>query len=378
MSSTSSSPRPAEAPASQRLMSLDALRGLDMFFIVGMEEVFEALSEMFPMEPTLNNRLQHAPWAGFHFYDLIFPLFAFIIGVSLVFSLSKAVVTEGKGPASIKILKRTVILIFLGILTYRGIADGVDRIRLLGVLQRLALCSCGAGLAFVWLNKKGLIALTVGLLVGYWALLTFVPVPGFGAGDFTEGHNLTNYIDKMYLPFRKWDGDHDPEGLLSTLPAIASSLLGVFAGLLLRNPKVEPARKVRTLVIWGVAGIVAALLWHLQFPIIKKIWSSSFVLLTAGISSLLLAFFYQIIDVSNRRTWCQPFVWIGTNAITIYLIAHVVSLDKLAARFVGGPIQKSLEGTHHGLGNLLVALLGLTFSFLICRFFYQRKIFLRV
>jgi predicted acyltransferase len=378
MSSTSTSSRPAEAPASQRLMSLDALRGMDMFFIVGMEEVFEALSEMFPMEPTLNSRLQHAPWAGFHFYDLIFPLFAFIIGVSLVFSLSKAVATEGKGPASIKILKRTVILIILGILTYRGIADGVERIRLLGVLQRLALCSCGAGLAFVWLNKKGLIALTVGLLLGYWALLTFVPVPGFGAGDFSEGHNLTNYIDKMYLPFRKWDGDHDPEGLLSTLPAIASSLLGVFAGLLLRNPQIEPSRKVRTLAMWGVAGIVAALLWHLQFPIIKKIWTSSFVLLTAGISSLLLAFFYQVIDVSNRRAWCQPFVWIGTNAITIYLIAHVVSLDKLAARFVGGPIQKALEGTHHGLGNLVVALLGVTFSFLICRFFYQRKIFLRV
>ena len=368
----------ATPAASQRVMSIDALRGMDMFFIVGMEEVFEAVSEMFPMKPSINDRLQHAPWDGFHFYDLIFPLFAFIIGVSLVFSLSKAVATEGKTQASIKILKRTVILILLGILTYRGIADGVDRIRLLGVLQRLALCSCGAGLAFVWLNTRGLIALTVSILVGYWAMLTFIPVPGFGAGDFTEGHNLTNWFDKMYLPFRKWDGDHDPEGVLSTLPAIASSLLGVFAGLLIKNPAIVPARKVRVLAAWGVAGIVTALLWHLQFPIIKKIWTSSFVLLTAGISSLLLAFFYQVIDVMNFRAWCQPFVWIGTNAITIYLIAHVIRLDNLAKRFVGGPIMKSLDGMHHGLGSLLVALLGVTFSFLICRFFYQRKIFLRV
>lgn len=359
-------------------MSLDALRGFDMFFIVGMEEVFEALSEMFPMTPSLNDRLQHAPWAGFHFYDLIFPLFAYLIGVSLVFSLSKAVATEGKGPASVKIVRRSVILFILGILTYHGIADGLDRVRLLGVLQRLAVCSCAAGLAFVWLNTRALVALTVSLLVGYWAMLTFIPVPGVGAGDFTEGHNLTNWFDKMYLPFRKWDGDHDPEGILSTIPAIASSLLGVFAGLLIRNQSVEPARKVRLLLLWGCVGIAAGLLWHFQFPIIKKIWTSSFVLLTAGISSVLLASFYHFIDVRNHRKWCLPFVWIGTNAITIYLIAHVVSLDGLAKRLIGGNVNAFFEGIHHGLGALLIALLGLSFSFLICRFFYSRKIFLRV
>ncbi|HTH50183.1 MAG TPA: DUF5009 domain-containing protein [Candidatus Limnocylindria bacterium] len=369
----------ANAPQpTQRLMSLDALRGFDMFFIVGMEEVFEAFSEMFPMKPSLNDRLQHAPWAGFHFYDLIFPLFAYLIGVSLVFSLSKAVATEGKGQASLKIIRRSAILFILGILTYHGIADGLDRVRLLGVLQRLAVCSCAAGLAFVWLNTRALVALTVSLLVGYWAMLTFIPVPGFGAGDFAEGHNLTNWLDKMYLPFRKWDGDHDPEGMLSTLPAIASSLLGVFAGLLIRNQSVEPMRKVRLLMLWGGTGIVAALLWHFQFPIIKKIWSSSFVLLTAGISSILLASFYYIIDVRNCRNWCRPWVWIGTNAIAIYLIANVVSLDGVAKRLVGGNVGAFFEGIQHGLGDLVIALLGLSFSFLICRFFYNRKIFLRV
>jgi len=359
-------------------MSIDALRGLDMFFIVGMEEVIEAVSEMIPVQPTLNATLQHAPWAGFHFYDLIFPLFAFIIGVSSVFSLTKAVAVEGKAQASFKILKRGLVLYLLGILIYRGVADGVDRVRLLGVLQRLAICSCGAGLAFVWLNTRALVALTVSLLAGYWAMLSFFPVPGFGPGDFAEGHNLTNWIDKNYLPFRKWDGDHDPEGLFSTLPAIASSLLGVFAGLVLRNPSIEPARKVQTLLIWGVAGIAAGLLWHLQFPIIKKIWTSSFVLLTAGISSVLLASVYHLVDVRNHRAWCQPFVWIGMNAITIYLVAHVVSLGGLAKRFVGGEVHTALEGIHHGLGALVAALLALSFSFLFCRFLYQRKVFLRV
>ncbi|MEO8351873.1 MAG: DUF5009 domain-containing protein [Chthoniobacteraceae bacterium] len=362
----------------QRVMSIDALRGLDMFFIVGMEEVFQALSQMFPMTPSLNDRLQHAPWAGFHFYDLIFPLFAFIVGTSLVFSLSKSVAIDGRNQASLKIIKRSFLLFILGILTYGGIGGGIDHLRLLGVLQRLALCYCVAGLAFVWMKPRALVVLTISLLVGYWAMLTFIPVPRFGAGSFAEGQNLTNWIDKMYLPFRRWDGDHDPEGLLSTLPAIASSLLGVFAGLLIKNPSVEPARKVRLLVLWGCAGVAAGLLWHLQFPIIKKIWSSSFVLLTAGISSLLLAGLYHVIDIKNHRAWCRPFVWIGMNAITIYLIAHFVDLDAIAKCIVGGEIHSALDHVHHGLGALVTALLALCFSFLICRFLFNRKIFLRV
>lgn len=364
-------------------MSIDALRGVDMFFIVGMEEVFEALSKMFPMSPSLNDRLQHAPWAGFHFYDLIFPLFAFIIGTSLVFSLSNSIANEGKAATTRKVLKRSLILFILGVLYYEGIGGGIQHIRILGVLQRLALCYCGAGLAFVWLVQpdrpyRKLIVLTVSLLVGYWAMLTFIPVPGFGAGDFREGHNLTNWLDKTLLPFRKWDGDHDPEGLLSTFPAIASSLLGMFAGLLLKNSAVAPDRKFRLLAAWGCAGIVAGLLWHLQFPIIKKIWTSSFVLFTAGLSSLLLALFYYVIDIKNHRGWCRPFVWIGMNSITIYLIVRVVKLEEIAKCFVGGEIHASLENVRNGLGDLVTALLALSFSFLICRFLYQRKIFLRV
>ena len=359
-------------------MSVDVLRGLDMFFIVGMEEVFEALSEMFPMTPSLDDRLQHAPWAGFHFYDLIFPLFAFIVGVSLVFSLSKSISNEGRQATTRKLIRRSVVLYLLGIWVYGGIGGGIEHVRLLGVLQRLALCFCAAGLAFVWMSPRKMVALTVALLVGYWTMLTFIPVPGFGAGDFAEGHNLTNWIDKMFLPFRKWDGDHDPEGLLSTLPAIATSLFGVFAGMLLRNPSVEPARKVRLLVAWGCAGVVLGLLWHLQFPIIKRLWTSSFVLFTAGISSLLLAWFYHVIDIRQRQRWCRPFVWIGMNAITIYLIVHFVKLEPIANCLVGGGIHTALDRVCPGLGDLATALLALAFAVLICRFLFFRKIFLRV
>src|SRR3954471_19717492 len=139
----------AVAPQTQRVMSIDALRGADMFFIVGVEQIIDALSKMFPMQPTLESRLQHAPWAGFHFYDLIFPLFAFIIGVSLVFSLSKAVAVEGKAAASLKTIKRGLILFLLGVFLYGGMSRGLDHLRILGVLQRLAICSVFGGLAFI-------------------------------------------------------------------------------------------------------------------------------------------------------------------------------------------------------------------------------------
>lgn len=370
---------PAEQPAaSQRVVSLDALRGIDMFFIIGMEEVFGSLSRMFPMQPTLHERLDHAPWAGFHFYDIIFPLFAFIIGVSLVFSLSKAVAIEGKSAASLKVIKRGVILFLLGIVLYGGIANGLEKVRILGVLQRLAICSCFAGLAFIWLKPRGILALTFTLLAGYWAMMTFIPVPGFGAGDFAEGHNLANWLDAQYLPFRKWDGDHDPEGLLSSFPAIASSLLGIFAGLLIRDPAVEPRRKVRNLMLLGVTGIAAGLLWHFQFPIIKKIWTSSFVLFTAGISAVLLGIFYYIIDVRNWRGWARPFVWIGMNAITIYVIVHVVRMDNLARRVVGGEVAAYLDQLWLGLGSLVPTVMGLLLAIWVCWFLHQRKIFLRV
>jgi predicted acyltransferase len=362
---------------SSRVMSIDALRGFDMFWIIGMEEIFAALSKF--LHRDIARKLDHAPWAGFHFYDSIFPLFVFIIGATLVFSLGKAVATHGKAGATLKILRRFVILYLLGIFYYGGFSGTIDHIRLMGVLQRLAICYCFAGLAFVWLSPRGMLIACVSLLVGYWALLTFVPVPGVGAGNFAEGKNLTNYIDRMYLPWRKWDGDHDPEGLLSNLPAIASCLLGIFAGLLLKNPTVSQRRKVNLLLLWGAAGIACALLWSLQFPIIKKIWTSSFVLLTAGISTILLAAFYWVIDVKNYRAWAKPFVWIGMNAITVYLACNVLGFEKIASRFAGGDVEAALNRKFgDGFGELTIATIALGLAILLVWYLHRRKIFLRV
>jgi predicted acyltransferase len=362
--------------ASSRLLSLDALRGFDMFWIVGAEDIVHALSKISQRGPIkfLSSQLEHKAWEGVAFYDLIFPLFVYIVGVSIVFSLSRSLRTAGKALTIRRILKRSVLLILIGIFYYGGLSAGLDQVRLLGVLQRIALCYLFASLIFCVAKPKAMVAICVTLLIGYWALMTFVPVPGHGAGDFAEGANLANYIDSRYLPFRKWDGDHDPEGLLSTLPAIATCLLGVFSGLLLSNVRVPEKKKVLYLILGGIAGVILGFLWGLQFPVIKKIWTSSYVLVAGGYSCIFMAVFYLVVDVWKVQRWATPFVWIGMNPITIYLATNIVDFRALAERIAGGPV-KAFFGSY---GELLITCLVLTMSFLLVRFLYRRKIFLRL
>jgi predicted acyltransferase len=222
------------------------------------------------------------------------------------------------------------------------------------------------------------VAAAAALLVGYWALMTFVPVPGFGAGDFREGHNLANWIDSRWLPLRKWDGDHDPEGILSTLPAIASCLIGVLAGRLLRDPSRGGRSKVALLSAAGCALMAAGFLWGLQFPIIKKVWSSSFVLVAGGWSVLLLAAFYLVADVWKRRRWLMPFAWLGSNALTIYIVSNIVDFGRLSERFAGGAVAAFLNGLWPGLGGLVLAVASVVLCMLLCGFLYRRRIFLRL
>jgi len=228
------------------------------------------------------------------------------------------------------------------------------------------------------LRVAGGIAATVALLVGYWALLAFVPVPGFGAGDFAEGHNLANWFDTRFLPLRKWDGDYDPEGLLSTLPAIASCLLGVLAGLWLNDDSRRPLARGWQLVGAGALLIVVGHLWGLQFPVIKKLWTSSFVLVAGGWSAMLLGAFYLVIDVAQVAAWAWPFVWVGCNPLAIYLVSNVVDFGKLSERFAGGDVAMGLNALWPGLGGLVLALVGAGLCFATCRLLYQRKVFLRI
>ncbi|MBI5384578.1 MAG: DUF5009 domain-containing protein [Verrucomicrobia bacterium] len=397
-------------PASPRLLSLDALRGFDMLMILGADESLYALQKMHGTGVTgfLAAQFDHAEWAGFRFYDLIFPLFVFMVGMSIVFSLQKHLTAEGRGAAYRRLFRRFVLLFVLALIYSGGVSQRWPEIRLLGVLNRIALCYLFASLIFLNVRWKGLIAVTAALLVGYWALMTFVPFPDVRPrtasgelvsttltatntaqlnwssthtrrGVFDKGLNLANYLDQKYLPGRKWDGTWDPEGLLSTLPAVATCLLGVLAGLLIRNPRLSEQRKVFFLAGAGVACLAAGWLWGLQFPVIKKIWTSSYVLVAGGWSALLLAAFHQVIEIWQWRRWTTPFLWIGANAITLYLASNLVNPTRLAHRLAGGDVKHFLDATvGGGAGELVIALAGLGLLLALARFLYQRKIFLRV
>jgi len=380
MASSPPSGAPAGVPPSERLASLDALRGFDMLWIAGADSLGDALNHINggPVARVLARQLDHVPWAGLHFYDLVFPLFVFLMGVAIPFSLTRMVEVSGRPAAVRRILRRAALLFILGVLYYGGLAHPVSDIRWLGVLQRFALCYLGAGLLFLYVKPRGLAATCAALLVGYWALMAFVPVPGVGAGHFEEGRNLANWIDRMYLPGRKWDGGWDPEGILSTLPAIASCLLGIFAGNCLRDPGAAPARRAAVLAALGAALLAAGLAWSVPFPVIKKLWTSSFVLVTGGLSALLLAAFYLVIDVWRVRAWAAPFVWVGANALTVYLLSNVVDFGSLARRFTGGSVTAWLDAVRPGLSGVTEALVSIALCFAVARFLYQRRVFLRL
>lgn len=398
------------SPESSRLMSVDALRGFDMFWIVGAGSLVGALERMTDnsLVRAIANQLEHAEWAGFRFYDLIFPLFLFIVGVSLVFSLSKEIERDGRKSALKRLSRRAALLFVIGIFYSGGFKNEWPDIRLLGVLQRLALGYFFGGLIFCFFRPRGMIAIGVSLLVGYWALMTFVPIRNIQlddehlglvvkqtgehdiavhfaettervSGKYEPGLNLSNHLDYQYLPGKKYDKYWDPEGLLSTLPAIVTCLLGVFAGLLLRDKSSNDLRKVRTLALAGAGCLAVGCLWGLQYPIVKKIWTSSFVLVAGGWSFLLLALFYQIVDVWKYRTWCRPFVWIGMNSITIYLANNLMGFQRVAERFAGGSVKNFInDSMMKGLGDLAVALVGLALSILFVWYLHRRRIFLRL
>jgi predicted acyltransferase len=426
-----SKPVPAIRPP--RLMSLDALRGFDMFWIIGAASVVSALKRMSPNPLTrfLGYELGHAQWEGFHFYDLIFPLFIFISGVSLAFSLGKALDQGNRAQALRRLCHRGVLLYAAGIFYYGGLDNTWPGIRLVGVLQRIAVATFFAGLLFCFFKPRVVAAICFGLLAGYWAIMTFIPIrdiqmtkrnlatlaaasgdsktaalfeedgnpsmmknsPVWAAaekmfysttnhvsGRFAPGLNLSDHCDFQYLPGRRYINFYDPEGLLSTVPAIATALLGVLAGVLLKNPNVADRRKLIYLIAFGLGGVVLGWLWNLQFPVIKKIWTSSFVLVAGGYSALLLATFFWIVDVLGFQRWCQPFVWIGMNSITIYLAENITGgFDQIAARFVGGDVKAWFD-VHiaRGFGDLIVTAVGLMLALVLVRFLYRRKIFLKM
>src|SRR5690242_4154903 len=267
--------RYADAPLAlhtRRVLSVDAVRGFSIFWIIGADGAVIALERMLRDKgPTISSvgeflgtQMNHAVWEGLRFYDFIFPLFIFITGVSIVLALPRLIESGGRTKAHLHVLRRALLLYLLGIIYYGGVGQQLSDIRFVGILQRIAVCYLFASILFLNLSWRGLAATVVVLLVGYWALLTFVPVPGLGTASYQPEINLANWVDLHFLPGRLWDETRDPEGLLSTLPAVGTCVLGVLAGLLLKDERIPPAQKTSWLILGGVVMIAAGYLWGLQ------------------------------------------------------------------------------------------------------------------
>ncbi len=353
-----------------------------MFCILGADALAHSLPNVTDAHwaAVLHEQLEHVPWDGFHFYDLIFPLFVFLMGVSTVFSLDRIVEKEGEGGAYFRIFRRGLILYLLGIFYHGGIGDP-EQFRLMGVLHRIAICYVAGAVLYVNFQWRGLLVSAVTLLLGYWALMNFLPVPGHGAANWVEGTNLANYVDTQFLPGYKWDGDWDPEGLLSTLPAIVSGLMGIFAGMLLRNREMGHGPRLAILSLIGVACIGAGYGWHilpvdLYCPVIKKLWTPSFVLYAGGWSFIMVAVCHLIIDIAKFDIWARPFVWIGMNPLTLYMLNNMVDgFDTLIGRVIH---TRWIEAAGPAAGPFTLAVLTTLVPIALAWLLYRNKAFIRV
>jgi predicted acyltransferase len=358
---------------------LDALRGIT---IAGMLVVNTPGTWAHVYAPLL-----HAQWHGWTYTDTIFPFFLFVVGVSLVFSLEKR--SQANRSPLAHVLGRTAIIFGLGLALNVFASLALERawLRIPGVLQRIALCYFLAAAVYLAFGKKGVWPAAAVLLVGYWLLVTRVPVPGFGVGRLDTAGNLAAYVDRLVLREHTWKHDPgwDPEGLLSTLPAAATTLLGVLAGLLLRSDR-PTETKVTRLLLWGWAGALIGLLWDLIFPINKNLWTSSYAVFMAGLASAALGICVWALDLKSWGGWARPFVWLGSNALALFVAGDVVAFLLLAIK-TGKPPRSLYAGIYQTvfnhfadprLGSLLFALTYCAIWIAAAGWLYRQKIFIKV
>ncbi len=346
-----------------------------MFWIIGGGSILLRFFSLFdhPLTSALAGQLHHSSWHGFTFEDLIFPLFLFIVGLSMPFAITRRLSRgDSRRDLYLHILQRTLVLFALG-LVYNGILRlDFDSMRWAGVLQRISICYFFAALIVMNFSVRGQAVWAGAILLAYWAVMALVPVPGHGAGNMTPEGNLAGYIDRLLLPGRFCCyrfGDN--EGILSTVPAVATVLLGVMTGHWIRSP-FPGTKKTLGMLTAGAAFLLAALLWDLLFPINKLIWSGSYVLFAGGWSLILFAGFFWIVDVRGRSAWVFPFVVIGLNPITIYVAQGLFDFGMFAEPFVVGFIDR--------LGDvrpLFLSACNLSAKWLFLYFLYRQKIFLK-
>lgn len=366
---------PLRTEPQKRLYSLDALRGFDMFWITGGSWLFVTIAQMLDV-PWLESQMHHVSWEGFHFYDLIFPMFMFISGVAIPFAIkSKLEKNVPKKSLVWKAFKRMAILILLGILYNGAFKNGFTDARIASVLGQIGIAYFFASLIVIYFKSfRSRIFWLVGILTGFGILHLLIPVPGYGAGVLTVDGSMNSYIDQLLLPGRPlFDGKMDPEGIISSLSATAVTLMGTVAGNILRRHNSTDWQKIGYLAAWGTGAIVLALVLSVFYPIIKNCWTATFNLLAGGISFLLLTVFYTIIDHWGFKGWAFYFRVIGMNSIFVYLFAHFINTYELSQQFFGW-LTNPL-----GEAGKIPAIIGmLALVWLLLYYMYKKKIFLRV
>ncbi len=374
-----SSPGAAHATPSERVQSIDVLRGFDMFWISGGEHFFHALAKAtgWATAIVLARQLSHSQWEGFTFYDLIQPLFLFITGLTLPLMITRRL---GRGETRADVFRRLLwragLLIILGHIDKNG-ALSLDfaHQRYTSVLGRIGVTGLAAGVIIMYARPRAQVRWVIGILAAYWALLTFVPAPGQAAPSFQQGVNIVDWLDQHIMPGRLISGNHDANGWSSTPPVVATVLIGALAGAWILSTR-PVGVKVAALAAAGVILTALGWVWGFQLPIIKHIWTSSYVLYTAGWSCLLLALFYGIIDGLKWRRWGFPFLLIGMNPLVIYLLVNTQLVDfafigKFFLGFTFAHAAPSMVPVYSVLAALVV-------EFALLYWLYRKKFFWRV
>lgn len=373
------------APA-KRLASLDALRGFDMFWIIGGENVVHGManSSGLPFFKFLSFQMQHSQWTGFRFYDLIMPLFLFMVGMSIPFSLSKRMASgESHKHIYLHSFKRAVILFILGMVCQCNLlAFDISKLFIIhDTLQSIAIGYFFSIIIFTKLNLKYQLILTSGLLLLYWAILQFVAVPGHEAGVLTPESNIAKYVEQNV--FGRFDDAPSPyTWFLGSLGFVATVMTGVFASTIIRSKNLEihwiksldlPVQKAIVLAVTGFILALAGQIASIWFPIIKPIWNPSFVLFSSGLSFLLMAFFYFIIDVKGYQRWAFWLKVIGMNSIAVYMAVHLIHFEGIAQNLVFG-LEQYL-GEYYFVLRSLVAL---AIIYGILYYMYKKGTFVKV
>ena len=382
---------------SGRLMSLDALRGFDMLWIMGFASAVLAFCSLIGAKDCwLAGQMTHVAWHGFHHHDTIFPLFLFLAGVSWPFSCAGQV-AKGRttGRIVLRCLKRMALLILLGLLVGRIQNFAFAQCRYDSILAHIGVCWCAAALCSLFVRSwKVRLAIVAALLAGHWLVLLSFRAPdaaallastdpevakkvasyaAFGTDNFSFVGNVAGWIDRAFMPGRLYEGIFDPDGLLAKVSGTALAMLGVLAGELLRRD-LSGNRKALTLAAAGVAAVAMTLAWAPVCPVNKKIWTSTFVLASAGYGCLMLALFYWIIDVRGWRKWSFAFRVIGMNSITVYMLMRIFSFYSASDFFLSG-----VASLGNAAWSRFVLLMGqVALEWLVLWFLYRKNTFLRV